>query len=250
MCIDEAKRKRLTRKAHGKSWAIRREQYYGFTKYDKNLCNYICQHVSKGTKLLEVAVGSGYPNADFLQKAGYVVYGIDIAPELIDKCQKLNPYINCKVGDAEELEYSDDYFDATYCFHSTWYFPNLNKAVDEMLRVTRPGGIVLFDIQNLANEMIAKEHRQRLLERTGVRRVIKFARDIGAVILRRSVFNWHFLFHFVIHETPTYPESIYQHLKGIAKFQVMVRKEDESIETRSELGSFEDFGRLIFVIEK
>jgi len=83
-----------------------------------------------------------------------MVHVIDIAPTLIDKCKQLNPDIKCKVGDAEDLEYPDNYFHLTYCFHSTWYFPRLNKAIDEMLRVTRSGGKKI--LQKL---FYAKEHQ-------------------------------------------------------------------------------------------
>lgn len=137
-------RKTYMRDVYSKGWITAREEIYGFLEYDKNLCKYICEHVNTNAgKLLEVAIGTGYPFGDFFQKAGYSVYGIDISPDLIDKCRQLNPNINCKVGDAEDLDYPDDFFDCVYCFHSTWYFPNLNKAIDEMLRVTRPGGGVL-----------------------------------------------------------------------------------------------------------
>lgn len=130
-------RKTYMREVYSKSWISAREEIYGFLEYDKNLCNYICKHVPEAGKLLEVAIGTGYPFADFFQKAEYSVQGIDISPKLIEKCRQLYPKINCKVGDAEDLDYPDDFFDCVYCFHSTWYFPNLNKAIDEMLRVTR-----------------------------------------------------------------------------------------------------------------
>ena len=55
-----------------------------------------------------------------------------------------------------------------------------------------------------------------------------------------------------IHEVPSYPENIYKHLKkrGIQNFLVMVKNDDNSIETRNIPGSFAEFGRLIFVITK
>ena len=245
-------RKRFMSEVYAKSWPTRREKFYGFLEYDKHLCDYVCQHVPKGSRLLEVAIGTSYPIADFLQKAGYVVHGIDISPNLIDECRKLNPNITCKVADAEDLEYEDNYFDATYCFHSTWYFPHLNSAIDEMIRVTRPEGMVIFDIQNRNNRKIEEGYHQNLSQGMGMRRVIKFAKNIASAILHRSAVNWHFLFHYVVHEVPTYPEHIYQHLSemGVATFQVMVKEEDESIHAVNGLGSFEEFGRLIFVLRK
>lgn len=241
-------RKTYMRDIYSKYWSTAREKIYGFLEYDKNLCNYICEHVPKNGKLLEIAIGTGYPFADFFQKEGYLVYGIDISPDLIKKCQRLNPNIHCKVSDAEELDYPDSNFDCTYCFHSSWYFPNLNKAIDEMLRVTRPGGLVIFDIQNRNNKEIDRGYRKRLFENRGMGRIIRIAKNIAIVVLHRGTPNW----HFVVHEVPTYPESIYEHFKEshISNFHAMVKREDESIETRNELGSFKDFARLVFVIKK
>lgn len=241
-------RKSYMRKAYSKYWITARERIYGFSKYDKNLCNYICTHVPIGGKLLEVAIGTGYPFAEFFQKQGYYVYGIDLSPELIEKCKKLYPNVDCKVGDAENLEYPNNYFDATYCFHSTWYFPDLNKAVDEMIRVTHLGGLVIFDIQNRNNQDINDAYQRNLAKTKGANRIKGYIKNVIKVILRRGVPNW----HFIVFEVPTYPESVCEHLKNkrISDYQIMVVKEDGSIELRNEVDFFKDFKRLIFSVKK
>lgn len=248
MCLT-MDRKTYIRDVYSKYWITAREKIYGFTEYDKNLCNYLCEYVPNGGKVLEVAIGTGYPFGDFFQKAGYLTYGIDISPALIEKCQQINPNIKSKVGDAEDLDYLDNYFDCTYCFHSTWYFPDLNKAIDEMLRVTRPGGLVMFDIQNRNNKEIDSCYQKQLSESKGLRRIIRYGKNIVArVILHHGTPIW----CSVIHEVPTYPESIYRHLKDrqVTNFKVMVEKNDESIEVKDGYDSFKDYGRLVFVVRK
>ena len=241
-------RKSYMREVYSKHYITTREKIYGFLEYDKNLCSYLCRHVPIGSKLLEVAIGTGYPIAQFLQKRGYSIYGIDIAARLIEKCKKLYPEINCKVGDAERLEYPNNYFGASYCFHSTWYFPDLNKAIDEMIRVTRPSGLIMFDIQNRNNQDINNGYQRRLAETKGMGKIKRYVKNIAAVILRRGTPNW----HFVVYEVPVYPESIYEHLKGkqISNFKVLIVKENEVIEVGNELGSIGPFSRLVFAIEK
>lgn len=247
-------RKTYIRDIYSKYWVNARDKIYGFLEYDKNLCNYICEHVPKGGKLLDVGIGTGYPFADFFQKAGYPVYGVDISPDLIKKCRLLNPEINCKVGDAEELDYPDGYFDGVYCFHSTWYFPNLNKAIDEMMRVTRPGGLIMFDIENANNEQIDQAYRSNLWvsQLTGMGRFMRNARNIKAIIMHLILRRPLLMLSSVVHEVPTLPESIYEHFKEsrVVNSQVMVRNTDESIEVRTERCSFEDFPRLVFVTRK
>jgi Methylase involved in ubiquinone/menaquinone biosynthesis len=149
-------RKTYMKDIYSRYWSYAREKEYGFLEYDKNLCNYIIKNVSKGGNVLDVGIGTGFPFGDFLQKGGYDVHGIDIAPILIEKCKKLNNKINCKVGDAENLTYPNNFFDCTYSFHSTFYFPNLCKVISEMIRVTNPNGLIIFDIQNKNNNEMHK----------------------------------------------------------------------------------------------
>lgn len=60
-------RKSYMKKIYSEYWLNARERIYGFGIYDKALCSYITHAVSGG-KLLEVAVGTGFPFADFFQK--------------------------------------------------------------------------------------------------------------------------------------------------------------------------------------
>lgn len=242
----ESHRKIYIRDVYSKYWFTAREKIYGFSEYDKNLCRYICEQVSSEAKLLDVACGTGYPFADYFQKAGYSVHGIDISLNLIEKCRQLNPNIDCKVGDAEALDYSDGYFDGTYCFHSTWYFPNLEKVIDGMLRVTRLGGLVIFDIQNRNNEEVDSAYCVKVLNSVGISRAIRYAKEFATFIVLQNMMP---IWNVPIYEIPIYPEVIYEHLKG-EDFGVMAKKEDDSLETMDGYYPFEKFGRLVFVIRK
>ena len=208
------------------------------------------KHLSDGDTLLEVAIGTGYPFADYFSKKGYTVYGVDISPELIEKCKKLYPNIKSKVGDAEDLEYPDNFFDGTYCFDSTWYFPNLKMAIDNMLQVTKPGGSVIFDIQNRNKKEIEKAYKRRLNDTTGIGIVKTYIKNIAKLILRRGTPDW----HLIIHETPTLPEDVCQYLKDLGfpyVFHILVRKQDDSLEMEdSSDPSFLQYDRLIFHVLK
>src|SRR5688572_19952281 len=181
------------RDVYASYWLTARDKKYGFLNYDKELCDFLSGSVKDGSSLLEVAIGTGYPIADFLQKAGYAMHGIDISPALVERCLQVNPAIDAKVGDAEHLEFEAESFDAVYCFHSSWYFPNLTRVIDEMLRVTRPGGLVVFDIQNRDNAVIAADYERRLAQvRPGLAaRANLHARNLAKTVLRRGNPNWH-----------------------------------------------------------
>jgi SAM-dependent methyltransferase len=238
------------RDVYSNYWLDARDKKYGFMEYDRYLCEIISSDAKANGKLLEVAIGTGYPVADFLSKSGFEVHGIDISPALVEKCRELNPDIQAKVGDAENLEYADGEFEAAYCFHSSWYFPDLTRVIDEMLRVTRPGGFIAFDIQNRSHPAIAAdfEHRQARVRPGVLPRMNLHARNLAKVVLRRGNVNW----HAVIYEVPTDPQLVYDHLdKRQVGFQVLGRNEaDQSVVPLPGAGAFPDYARLVFVINK
>lgn len=129
----------------------KRVLYYGFTEYHKIILKLI--GTKKGEQVLECGIGTGYPLAICLAKAGANITGIDIAQSLLDQCrlnfQKEGLPINCLRGDIEQLPFEDGSFDRVYCISTTWYLPNIRKALSEMVRVTKRGGIIVFDIMNL-----------------------------------------------------------------------------------------------------
>jgi ubiquinone/menaquinone biosynthesis C-methylase UbiE len=241
-------RKTYIKNIYSVFWITAREKKYGFLEYDKNLCEYLCRNVFGNAKLLDVGCGTGYPFGDFFNKAGYKIYGIDISPSLIKKCQELYPNIKSKIGDAENIPYPDNNFDTTYCFHSSWYFTDLKKAIDEMIRVTRPGGFIIFDAMNYHNQDIKRECQKEININRGLGRVKKYLKNIAKIILRKGTPDW----HFVVVTSPTKPDEVCQYLwsKKINNFKVLTKEKDDSIKLQETLGLFPEYPRLIFIIQK
>lgn len=100
-----------------------------------------------GGKILEVGVGTG------LSLAGYkqcTVVGIDISQAMLDKATRrvealgLNHVISLNVMDAEHLAFPQAAFDAVVAQYVITAVPHPEKALDELLRVVRPGGEVII----------------------------------------------------------------------------------------------------------
>lgn len=98
-----------------------------------------------GESVLDVACGTGnlaIPAA----RAGACVTGIDIAPNLIAQARLEARIAGCvvafEVGDAEALPYVEDQFDTTVSMFGVMFAHRPERAVGELLRVTRPGGRV------------------------------------------------------------------------------------------------------------
>ncbi len=99
-----------------------------------------------GAKVLEVGVGAG---TDFLQwvKAGAKAYGVDLTQEAIDNVQHRLDLYGLKAeriqkADAEKLPFDTNTFDLVYSWGVIHHSPNTKKCLDEIIRVTQPGGTV------------------------------------------------------------------------------------------------------------
>ena len=120
------------------------------------------------------------------------MYGVDISDILIERCQQLFPKIKSSVGDAENLVFEDGFFDLCFCVHSTWYFPDVNKAISEMIRVTKKNGHVCFDIQNILNKDIKSNFKRHVFENKNLLGMLKkFLRNENpfchsSVVFRKS----------------------------------------------------------------
>lgn len=243
-------RKDYIKNSYSKYWLTARKNIYGFMPYDKAVLEVIEAKATPESEVLEVAIGTGYPFADSLSKRKYKVYGIDLSPDLINACLQLNSKIMAKVGDAENLEYSNNYFDTVYCMHSSWYLPNLNKAISEMYRVTKDSGHIIFDIQNLNNAYINSLYTKHVFYNSHLLGMfIKSLRNAAKFILQKGVQNW----PFIVSETPSVPENLMKKLTtlGVKEITIMARKENDSVEIVDDSTfRFTEYDRLIFCIIK
>lgn len=105
-----------------------------------------------GLNVLEVGVGAG---TDFIQwvRAGAQAYGVDITHEAIEHVRhRLTVYgfSRMRIGqaDAEALPYPYGSFDIVYSWGVIHHTPETSKALDELVRVCRPGGTVKLMVYN------------------------------------------------------------------------------------------------------
>jgi ubiquinone/menaquinone biosynthesis C-methylase UbiE len=97
----------------------------------------------KGKSVLEVGCGIGLDAIEFA-KNGAQVTAIDLSPQNIELAKKYFAHYNLaatiEVGNAEQLRFPSDSFDLAIAIGVLYYTPNTQKAVDELLRVLKPGG--------------------------------------------------------------------------------------------------------------
>ncbi|MCM8818100.1 MAG: class I SAM-dependent methyltransferase [Candidatus Omnitrophica bacterium] len=96
-------------------------------------------------KILDVGCGTG-TLIYHLNKLGYDAYGIDNSFKMVEIANKKNPG-KVKKGDMLNLEFKNQSFDLVISIVSLHHLGNLNrveKAVNEMIRVTKKSGFILI----------------------------------------------------------------------------------------------------------
>ncbi len=99
-----------------------------------------------GQRVLDVAAGRGATAQLLATEYGVTVDGVDLAAPVVSHAQQaansagLGSAIRFQVGDAEQLPFGDNTFDAVVAECSFCTFPGKDVAAAEFARVLRPGG--------------------------------------------------------------------------------------------------------------
>lgn len=98
--------------------------------------------IQPGHKVLDVACGTGVlarTVANRVGPAGSVV-GLDVNKGMLAVAARIAPEIEWRQGQAETLPFDDASFDAVVSQFGLMFFENRQAAIQEMVRVLRPGG--------------------------------------------------------------------------------------------------------------
>ena len=103
-------------------------------------------------RLLDVACGPGY-SAGLAVERGAVAFGLDFAAAMVEKASKLYPAAVFKEGDAENLPFENNSFDAVVCAFGLLHFAYPDNAIAEAFLVLKPGGRYAFTVWRSPEEV-------------------------------------------------------------------------------------------------
>jgi ubiquinone/menaquinone biosynthesis C-methylase UbiE len=123
-----------------------------------------------GSRVLEIGFGSGRLHLELASR--YDLSGLDRAPGMVRlthaRLAAAGLSSGLCVGSACALPWPDDYFDAVLSTFAFSAIPDAGRAMDEMVRVTRPGGtIVIVDAGRAADGNWLADLLARLWEAMG-----------------------------------------------------------------------------------
>ena len=105
----------------------------------------------KDKKVLEIGCGIGMDGIEFA-KAGADYTGVDLSDQSIRLCKKhfelFSQVGNILNTDAENLPFDDNTFDLVYSWGVLHHIPDMQKSIDEVYRVLKPGGKIAIMIYN------------------------------------------------------------------------------------------------------
>jgi MPBQ/MSBQ methyltransferase len=99
-----------------------------------------------GTTVLDVGCGIGGSCRILARDYGFVVTGITISPQQVKRAQELTPPdlpVQFQVADALDLPFPDASFDVVWSIEAGPHMPDKARYAQEMLRVLKPGGILV-----------------------------------------------------------------------------------------------------------
>ncbi|MCA9870434.1 MAG: methyltransferase domain-containing protein [Caldilineae bacterium] len=124
-----------------------------------------------GWRVLDVATGTGHTAFAF---APYVesVVAIDLTPEMLVRAQGLAEdmgvvNVRFKLDDIHELPFDDETFDdevydLVTCRRAAHHFSDIQEAIDEMVRMLKPGGMLLIDDRSVPEDKFVDSVMNRL----------------------------------------------------------------------------------------
>lgn len=112
--------------------------------------------VRPGDRVLDAGSGPGRFALE-LVRIGADVVALDLSPGQLEQLQRRLPDVETHVGDVTDLSrFADGSFDVTVCFGGplSYVMDRGEDALAELVRVTRPGGLVLVSVMSLAGTLV------------------------------------------------------------------------------------------------
>jgi len=111
---------------------------------------YLQTFIKPGRKILDLGCGSGLI-AIALSDLGYDIVGCDVSEAMLNRfrTEKGSRQIELRQGNAFDIPGADNEFDAVISRMFIQHFPNWPLILREKARVTKPGGIIVYDFANL-----------------------------------------------------------------------------------------------------
>jgi ubiquinone/menaquinone biosynthesis C-methylase UbiE len=144
--------------------------------------------IREGDRVLDVACGTGIVARQAAEMAGARgnVVGLDVNEDMLNVARRVSasirPAIEWRLGNATELPFGDESFDAVCCEQALQFFSNPVTALAEMRRVMSPSGRAAVSVCRPIEHSPAYVELARLLDR--------FVSEKAGAMMRSPFSRW------------------------------------------------------------
>lgn len=119
----------------------------------KLMASQLAKKIPAGGSVLEIAPGPGYFCIELAKLGDYKITGLDISKSFVEIAHKnaarAGKKIEFRWGNASDMPFENETFDFTFCQAAFKNFSEPVKAIAEMYRVLKPGGVsVIVDMRH------------------------------------------------------------------------------------------------------
>lgn len=96
---------------------------------------------------LDAGCGTGLAGVELADLGFKTIDGMDISPDMLDEARKKSVYRDLRVEDmTQKLSYDTDSYDAVICVGTFTHAHVGPKGFNELIRITRPGGVIVATV--------------------------------------------------------------------------------------------------------
>ncbi len=141
--------------------------------------------IDEKSLVLEVGCGTGFTTEEIVNRVPEEkVVAVDITPEQMEKAVRKFKNVFFVRGDAENLPFKDDVFDASISAGSIEYWPNPLRGIKEMARVTKPGGKVVILAPRKPDNPIVRKFAESIMLFPSTQQLVLWFEKAGLKDLR------------------------------------------------------------------
>jgi ubiquinone/menaquinone biosynthesis C-methylase UbiE len=127
------------------SHGYERERGAGYHRMLDDLEVSVTAPLAAGRRVLEVGCGTGLILSRLAERASYAC-GVDVSPNMLRGARARG--LRVALGSATSLPFADASFDLVCSFKVLAHVPDIDRALAEIARVTRVGGIMALEFYN------------------------------------------------------------------------------------------------------
>ena len=145
-------------------------EYHG----PQRACELFVRYVPKGARILDAGAGTGQVG-EALAKLGYTdLVAMDLSQGMLEEARQKNVYRELyQTVMGEPLGFATDSFDAVVCVGTLTLGHAPASSLDELVRITKPGGYIVFTLRPDIYESHGFKEKQATLESEGVWKLIE-----------------------------------------------------------------------------